>query len=305
MGAFLARRSIRMVFILLIASIVVFYSLRFAPGDPTGAALNPAALEEVREAYRHRLGLDQPVYRQYLTYLSNLIRGNLGVSIINGQQISDQLLTYGKNSLVLGLAAAILTYGVGIPLGMIAAARRNSWVDRFVSMFAAICMGIPNFWLALLLIYLFSSELRWLPSSGTGSWKHLIMPAIVLAAEGIAVTARMMRSAMLDQLGEDFVRTHRAKGLSERTIIGRRVARTALIPIISLAGLRFGWLIGYALVVETIFRWPGIGYLLVDSVLRRDYPVAQFFSLVLVFIVIFSNLIADLLYGFADPRVRI
>ncbi len=294
-----------MVFILLIASIVVFYSLRFAPGDPTGAALNPAALEEVREAYRHRLGLDQPVYRQYLTYLSNLIRGNLGVSIINGQQISDQLLTYGKNSLVLGLAAAILTYGVGIPLGMIAAARRNSWVDRFVSMFAAICMGIPNFWLALLLIYLFSSELRWLPSSGTGSWKHLIMPAIVLAAEGIAVTARMMRSAMLDQLGEDFVRTHRAKGLSERTIIGRRVARTALIPIISLAGLRFGWLIGYALVVETIFRWPGIGYLLVDSVLRRDYPVAQFFSLVLVFIVIFSNLIADLLYGFADPRVRI
>ncbi len=294
-----------MVFILLIASIVVFYSLRFAPGDPTGAALNPAALEEVREAYRHRLGLDQPVYRQYLTYLSNLIRGNLGVSIINGQHISDQLLTYGKNSLVLGLAAAILTYGVGIPLGMIAAARRNSWVDRFVSMFAAICMGIPNFWLALLLIYLFSSELRWLPSSGTGSWKHLIMPAIVLAAEGIAVTARMMRSAMLDQLGEDFVRTHRAKGLSERTIIGRRVARTALIPIISLAGLRFGWLIGYALVVETIFRWPGIGYLLVDSVLRRDYPVAQFFSLVLVFIVIFSNLIADLLYGFADPRVRI
>ena len=293
-----------MVFILIVASIVVFYSLRFAPGDPTGAALNPAALEEVREAYRHRLGLDQPIYRQYLTYLSNLLRGNLGVSIINGHQISDQLITYGKNSLILGLAAALLTYAIGIPLGLIAAARRNTWVDRLVSTSAAIFMGIPNFWLALLLIYLFSSELRWLPSSGTGSWKHLIMPAVVLAAEGIAVTARMMRSAMLDQLGQDFVRTHRAKGLSERMIITRRVARTALIPVISLAGLRFGWLIGYGLVVETIFRWPGIGYLLVDSVLRRDYPVAQFFSLVLVFVVILSNLIADILYGIADPRVR-
>ena len=173
-----------MAFILLIASIVVFYSLRFAPGDPTGAALNPLALEEVREAYRHRLGLDQPIYRQYLTYLSNLVRGDLGVSIINGEQISTMLATYGKNSLILGLTAVFITYAIGIPLGMLAAARRNTWVDHTTSTFAAVCMGIPNFWLALLLIYLFSSQLRWLPSSGTGGWKHLIMPAVVLAAEG-------------------------------------------------------------------------------------------------------------------------
>ncbi len=302
---FLARRTVRMLFILLIASIVVFYSLRFAPGDPTGAALNPLALEEVREAYRHRLGLDRPVYEQYFTFLQNLLRGDLGVSIINGSRISTLLLEYGKNSLVLGLSAVLLTYLIGIPLGLIAAARRNTWIDHTTSGFAAVLMGIPNFWLALLLIYFFSSELKWLPSSGSGSWKHLIMPAVVLAAEGIAVTARMMRSAMLEQLGQDFVRTHRAKGLSEWTVVGRRVARTALIPVISLAGLRFGWLIGYALVVETIFRWPGIGYLLVDSVLRRDYPVAQFFSLVLVFVVVLSNLVADVLYGFADPRVRV
>lgn len=294
-----------MVFILLIASIVVFYSLRFAPGDPTGAALNPLALEEVREAYRHRLGLDRPVYEQYVTFLWNLVRGNLGVSIINGQQISTLLWEYGKNSLILGLTAVLLTYAIGIPLGLIAAARRNTWVDHTTSTFAALCMGIPNFWLALLLIWLFSSKLRWLPSSGSGDWKYLVMPAVVLAAEGIAVTARMMRSAMLEQLGQDFVRTHRAKGLGEWTVVGRRVARTALIPVISLAGLRFGWLIGYALVVETIFRWPGIGYLLVDSVLRRDYPVAQFFSLVLVFVVVVSNLFADILYGVADPRVRV
>jgi ABC-type dipeptide/oligopeptide/nickel transport system permease component len=305
MFPFLARRTVRMLFILLIASIVVFYSLRFAPGDPTGAALNPLALEEVREAYRHRLGLDRPVYAQYLTFLGNLVRGDLGVSIINGEQISTLLWEYGKNSLILGMSAVFLTYAIGIPLGMLAAAKRNTWIDHSTSTFAAVLMGIPNFWLALLLIYLFSSALKWLPSSGSGSWKHLIMPAVVLAAEGVAVTARMMRSAMLEQLGQDFVRTHRAKGLSEWTVVGCRVARTALVPVISLAGLRFGWLIGYALVVETIFRWPGIGYLLVDSVLRRDYPVAQFFSLVLVFVVVVSNLFADILYGFADPRVRV
>src|SRR5262245_36926903 len=141
---FLARRTVRMAFILLIASIVVFYSLRFAPGDPTGAALNPLALEEVREAYRHRLGLDRPIYEQYVTYLWNLIRGDLGVSIINGQQIGELLKVYGKNSLILGLAAVALTYAIGIPLGLVAAARRNSVVDHAATGFAAICMGIPN-----------------------------------------------------------------------------------------------------------------------------------------------------------------
>jgi ABC-type dipeptide/oligopeptide/nickel transport system permease component len=304
MGAYLARRGIRMAIILAISSVVVFYSLRFAPGDPSGVSLNPLALEEVREAYRERLGLNRPVYTQYFVYVSNLLRGDLGVSLVNGEEIVEMLKVYGKNSLILGLSATAVTYLIGLPLGMIAAARRNTWLDSLISGLAALGMGIPNFWLALLLIYAFSSQLKWLPSSGTGSWKHLIMPTIVLAAEGIAVTVRMMRSSMLEQMGQDFVRTHRAKGLSEWTIIGRRVSRTALIPVISLAGLRLGWLIGYALIVETIFRWPGVGYLLVDSVLRRDYPVAQFFSLLLVFMVLVSNLLADIAYGVADPRIR-
>lgn len=304
MGAYLARRGIRMAIILVISSIVVFYSLRFAPGDPSGVVLNPAALEEVREAYRERLGLNRPVYSQYFVYISNLLRGDLGISLVNGSQISDLLVTYGRNSLILGLSAVLVTYLIGVPLGMLAAARRNTWIDSLISSVAAIGMGIPNFWLALILVYVFSSQLRWLPTSGTGSWKHLIMPTIVLAAEGIAVTVRMMRSAMLEQMGQDFVRTHRAKGLSDWTVIGRRVSRTAMIPVISLAGLRLGWLIGYALIVETIFRWPGVGYLLVDAVLRRDYPVAQFFSLLLVFVVLVSNLLADIAYGVADPRIR-
>jgi ABC-type dipeptide/oligopeptide/nickel transport system permease component len=293
-----------MLVILVFASIAVFYSLRFAPGDPSGVTLNPLAREEVREAYRRQLGLDKPVYTQYFVYISNLVQGKLGVSLVNGSEIWELFKDHGKNSLILGLAAIITSHLIGIPLGIIAAARRNSPIDQFVTLLSILGMGIPNFWLALLLIFLFTSKLHWLPSAGCCEPRHLVMPTIVLAAEGTAVTMRMMRSSMLEQAGQDFVRTHRAKGLSEWTVIGNRVARTALIPVISLAGLRLGWLVGYTLIVETIFRWPGVGYLLVDAVIRRDYPVAQFFSLLLVFVVVVANLLADIAYGIADPRIR-
>jgi peptide/nickel transport system permease protein len=303
-GTFLVRRSLRMAIILVFASIAVFYSLRFAPGDPSGVQLSPMALEEVRAAYRERLGLNKPITVQYFVYIKNVLRGDLGVSLVNGSRMADLLVQYGKNSLILGLCAFIVSNVLGIGLGLLAAARRNSWIDQAITGFSVFAMGMPNFWLALLLIFLFSSKLHWLPSSGTGSWRNLVMPTIVLAMEGTAVTVRMMRSSMLEQLGQDFVRVHRAKGLAESTVIGLRVARTALIPVISLAGLRLGWIIGYALIVETIFRFPGVGYLLVDAVIRRDYPVAQFFSLLLVFVVVFANLLADLAYGLVDPRIR-
>jgi peptide/nickel transport system permease protein len=303
-GAYIIRRTLRMAVILLAASIAVFYALRFASGDPSGTQLNPVAREEVREEYREKLGLNEPIYRQYLIYMGNVLQGDFGRSLVNGATMPDLLTQYGKNSLILGLTAFLLTQLIGIPLGMLAAARRNGIVDGLISGFSVLGMGIPNFWLALLLILIFSSKLHWLPSSGCCGPNYLVMPAIVLAAEGTAVTVRMMRSSMLEQLGQDFVRTHRAKGLSEFTIIGSRVSRNALIPVISLAGLRLGWVVGYALIVETIFRWTGVGFLLVDSVIRRDYPVAQFFSLVLVLIVCLANLLADLAYGLVDPRIR-
>jgi ABC-type dipeptide/oligopeptide/nickel transport system permease component len=284
--------------------VAVFYGLRFAPGDPTGGVLSPTALAEVRAAYRERLGLHQPVWVQYGVYLANLARGDLGSSIISGKSIGELLAYYGRNSLVLGLAACALIYAIGLPLGALAAARRNSAVDQAITGLSIAGMGMPNFWLALLLIFLFASKLHWLPSGGCCSGKQLVLPAVVLAAEGAAVTIRMTRSAMLEQLGQDYVRTHRAKGLSETAVIYGRVFRNALNPVISLAGLRLGWLVGYSLIVETIFQWPGIGYLLVDAILRRDYPVAQFFSLLLVTIVVGANLLADVAYGVADPRIR-
>jgi peptide/nickel transport system permease protein len=303
-ATYIIRRSLRMAVILVLASIAVFYALRLAPGDPSGVQLNPAASEAVREQYRERLGLNEPIWKQYFVYIGNMAQGDFGSSMITGSSMGKLLSEYGKNSLILGVTAFLLTHLLGIPLGIIAAARRNSIVDGVISSFSVLGMGIPNFWLALLLILLFSSKLHWLPSAGCCGVNYLIMPAIVLAAEGTAVTVRMMRSSMLEQLGQDFVRTHRSKGLSEWTIIGRRVSRTALIPVVSLAGLRLGWIVGYSLIVETIFRWPGVGYLLVDAVIRRDYPVAQFFSLLLVVVVVLSNLLADLAYGAVDPRIR-
>lgn len=300
---YLTRRTVRTLVILFLASIAVFYSLRFAPGDPSGVALSPLALEEIRQAYRERLGLNKPIYLQYLTYLGNLAKGDLGQSLINGKPISELFLQHGRNSLILGIAALSLSYIIGIPLGILAAAHRNRPVDHVVMGMGALGMGIPNFWLALLLVYLFSATLKWLPSAGCCGPQYLIMPAVVLAAEGTAVTMRMMRSSMLEQINQDFVRTHRAYGLPEWKIL-LFALRNALIPIVSLTGLRLGWLIGYTLIVETIFNWPGVGYLLVESVLRRDYPVAQFFSLVLVLAVVFASWLSDILYGIVDPRIR-
>jgi len=301
---YLVRRSLYTLLILLVSSIAIFYSLRFAPGDPTGVTLNPLTAEEARAALRERLGLNQPVYLQYLVFLGNLLRGNFGVSLVNGTPMLDLLLSHGRNSLVLGLSALVVSYVVAIPLGVLAAVKRNTWLDQAITFFAVMAMGIPNFWLALLLIYLFSSTLRWLPSAGCCELRHLVLPVLVLAAEGTAVTLRMMRSSMLEHLRQDFVRTLRAKGLAERLVIGQHVLRNALVPIVSLAGLRLGWIIGYTLIVETVFRWPGVGYLLVDSVLRRDYPVAQFFSLVLMFCVVVANWLADITYGLVNPRIR-
>jgi peptide/nickel transport system permease protein len=293
-----------MALILVLSSVGIFYSLRFAPGDPTGQTLNPLTASSVRAQIRKELGLDEPVYKQYFTYVGKVFHADLGHSLVTGAAITDLLKSHGKNSLVLGFTALALSYLIAVPLGILAAVKRNSWLDQFSMGGAVLGMGVPNFWLALLLVWLFSLKLGWLPSAGCCGGTQLILPAVVLAAEGTAVTLRMVRASMLEQLNQDYVRTLRAQGLPEWKIVGRHVLRNALIPVISLTGLRLGWIVGYTLIVEVIFRWPGVGYLLVDSVLRRDYPVAQFFSLLLVFFVISANWLSDIGYGLANPRIR-
>jgi ABC-type dipeptide/oligopeptide/nickel transport system permease component len=304
MIGFILRRLLYTIVVMLIASIAIFYSLRVAPGDPVNAILNPTAMEEARQALRERLGLDLPFYEQYFVYLGNVLQGDFGESLLSGKTIPELLGSYGLRSLVLAVTALVLAYGIAIPLGILAATRHNSIWDQGAMFFANLGMGIPSFWLALLLILLFGATLHWLPIEGSGDVEHLVLPAIVLAVESLAVTMRMMRSSMLEQLGQDYVRTLRAKGLKPRRIIWLHAARNALIPIISLTGLRVGWLLGYAVIVETVFRWPGVGYLLVDSVIRRDYPVAQGLALLLTLTVLWANLLANIGYAVVDPRIR-
>jgi peptide/nickel transport system permease protein len=298
------KTSLLTLILLLASSLAVFAAIRLSGGDVTASRMPASATAADRQLFRHQMGLDQPILKQYFTYLGKLVRGDLGNSLTNNAKISSLAVDKVKNSFILGVASLLLVFGIGIPLGMLASLKRNSWLDAGITSSSVAGMAVPNFWLALLAIYLFSTRLGWLPSAGQGGIKYLILPAFVLSAEGIALTVRMTRSAMLDNLTQDFVRTLRAAGLSERRIYFKHVLRNSLLPIISLAGLRVGQVVGYALVVETIFGWPGVGQILVNGVLRRDYPVVQFFSLLLVIIVTLGNLAANVGYTLANPRLR-
>jgi ABC-type dipeptide/oligopeptide/nickel transport system permease component len=300
----IVKRVLLTFLLLLLSSLAVFAAIRLSGGDVTAARLPASATAEDRELFREQIGLNKPILTQYVDYLAKVAKGDLGNSLTNNAKISSLATEKIKNSLILGTAAIVLVFGIGIPLGMMAAFRRNSWLDTSISSASVAGMAIPNFWLALLVVWLFSSSLGWFPSAGQGGFKYLVLPSIVLAAEGIALTVRMTRSAMLENLSQDFVRTLRASGLSEGRIYFKHILRNSLLPIISLAGLRVGQIVGYALVVETIFGWPGVGQILVNGVLRRDYPIVQFFSLLLVVVVTLGNLAANVGYTLANPRLR-
>ena len=300
---FIARRALYTVIVLVAASIVIFYGLRIAPGKPEDTLFNPYATQEAKEALRVKLGLDRPLVVQYLYFVRDFFRGDFGESIKSGQPIPELIRQYGKNSLILVGASAIFTYLLAIPLGVLAASRRERATDHAIQTFASVELGIPNFLLALLLVLVVAPRLG-LPISGTGGLSHLILPVIALSAEGVGVTLRLMRSSMIEQLDLDYVRALRAKGLPRRTIVWRRALRNALIPIVSLSGIQLGALIGYTAIIEIIFRWPGLGQLLVTAVLQRDYPVALWLSLLLTASVVFFNFLANIGYALVDPRIR-
>ena len=300
-----ARRGVYTIVVLVVASIVLFWGLRIAPGDPANTLFNPYASEEAKAALRVKFGLDRPIVVQYVYFLRDLFTGDFGESIKSGQPIPELIKQYGRNSLVLVGASAIFTFALAIPLGVIAAVRRNSWIDHALMGFASLGMGIPNFLLGLTLILVVGSKLGWLPISGTGGFKHLILPVIALSLEGLSVSMRLMRSAMLEELDLDYVRALRAKGLRGSVVIWKRVLRNALIPMISLTGIQLGALVGYTAIVEIVFRWPGLGQLLLHGVLQRDYPVALWLSLLLTASVVLFNFAANVGYALADPRVRL
>jgi ABC-type dipeptide/oligopeptide/nickel transport system permease component len=290
--------------LLLFISIAIFAIIHLAPGDPVSLTVNPGAPQSVFAAQRVRLGIDKPIPIQYLYFMGRVLHGDLGQSVLTGTNVATLIGQRLPNTIELGVTALALSYVVAIPLGVVAALRRGKVTDHAAMTVAHIGMGVPDFWLGLMLVLFFSLYLGWLPSAGNDSWRSLILPAIALSAQGVAISARVMRSGMLEVLGQDFVRTLRAKGLSEWAVLGHAL-RNALLPSISLFGLRLGWLIGGAVIVETVFAWPGVGRLLVDSVLHRDYPVVQGVALMLGASVILANLLGDVLYAVANPRVRL
>lgn len=298
------RRFVYTLVVIVLASMVVFVSLRIEPGQPEDTLYNPMASVAAKNALRHQLGLDQPIVVQYVAFVHRILQGDLGESIRNGETIPQLLRTYGPNSLELILAAVVITYGLAIPFGALAAAKRDSWIDHVAMAGANLGMGIPSFLLALLLIRIFALQLGWLPLSGAGGLRYLILPAICLSGEGVSVALRLVRSSMLEQLQQDYVRTLRAKGLSTFEIVWQHALRNALIPVISLSALQIGALVGYTAIVEIVFRWPGLGYLLVNSVLQRDYPVALMLSLLLTTCVVLANFAANVAYAWVDPRIR-
>lgn len=304
MQRYLLRKLLLLVPILLLVTVVDFVLLRLAPGDPAELSVSPLSPPEVIAAERQKLGLDRPLHVQYEMFLAQVAHGDLGKSVLTAQSTVELIRQRGANTLVLGLASLALTYLFALPAGVLAALRSGTYVDQLATSLAQLGLAVPNFLLALLLVLLFALKLGWFPVSGFGDIRHVVLPAVALAAEGTALSTRMVRSAVLEVLHQDYVRTARAKGLHESRVVVRHVVRNALVPVISVLGLRISVLIGGAVIVETIFGWPGIGRLLVDSTLHRDYPVLQGVVLVLAGLIVLVNLFTDLLYALADPKIR-
>jgi ABC-type dipeptide/oligopeptide/nickel transport system permease component len=274
-------------------------------GDPAFILLTPEAGEEQRAAFRRLYGLDQPLPVQYLRYVSHVVRGDFGTSFAFSRPAILVVLERVPATLTLTATAVGLGLAIGIPAGVLAAVRAGTPLDRMVMALVLLGQSVPTFWLGLLMIRIFAVNLRWLPVSGYGGFPHLLMPALALGLYLAALLARLTRSEMLEALVQDYVRTARAKGLSERAVTIVHALKNALLPIVTLIGLQIGALLGGAVVTETVFAWPGVGTLILDAILRKDYPVllAAVELVAAAFIVI--NMSLDLLYGYLDPRLRL
>ena len=290
---------------LLVLTILVFLMVQLVPGDPAEIFLGEKrSSPELLARVRHDMGLDQPLHMQYLSYMGNLLRGNMGESLFNEQPVLDQILVAMPYTLTLALSALLISTVLGVGLGIISALKHNSWIDTFSMILALIGVSMPVFWLGLLLILIFSVNLKWFPPMGQGSLERLVLPALTLGLLSSATLARLVRSNMLDVLSDDYIRTARAKGLRKNTIIIRHALRNALIPAITVIGLQFGGLISGAVITETIFARIGLGRMYVESILNKDITMIQGLTLVLALIIMVINIIVDLSYAALDPRIR-
>ncbi|MFF0344460.1 nickel ABC transporter permease [Kribbella sp. NPDC004875] len=305
MAAYVVRRLFFSLFVLWGAVTIIFVVLRLVPGDPAYIMLGPDADQAQVAALRAQLGLDHSLIQQYATYLANVVHLDFGQSFRLNADSMTLVLQRVPATIQLATTALLLSLLIGLPLGVIAALRAHSWVDRAISVFSLMGQSTPSFWLGIVLILVFARGLKVLPSAGSGTWSHLVLPTITLALPFLAILVRLTRSGLLEVVHEGYVQTARAKGLGEGVVVLVHALRNALIPIVTVVGLQFGALLGGTVIVETVFAWPGVGRLLIDSIGRRDYGVVQASILLVATIFVVINLLVDLLYGFLDPRVRL
>jgi len=302
--SYLIRRLLLAIPVLLVTALLVFSALHLSGADPVMMLVPPIAPQETRDAIRAKLGLDKPLPVQFVVYMSNVLRGDFGRSILSRRLVSELILEKLPVTVELGVASLALAYLLSIPLGTIAALKRNSFLDWSSMILALIGVSMAGFWLGLLLIYAFAVHLRWFPPTGHGTIRHLVLPALALGLPRVGRIARITRSSLLEVIEEDYIRTARAKGLAERAVVFRHALRNALIPIISLLGLDLGYIVGGSVVIENVFARPGIGDMMLRAIYSRDFPVLQGSMFILALAIILSNITADCLYSLVDPRIR-
>jgi peptide/nickel transport system permease protein len=307
MVAFIVQRLLQGVVVIFLVSFVTFGILQMAPGSPVDTMIGEAPVSKAqREAIEEKWGLNDPWYEQYATWMRNMASGDLGTSVVRtGTPVSEMIREAAPVTLKLNAIALVIAVALAIPAGVVAAIRRYSWFDYGSMLGSTIGVAVPNFWIALMLIYLFSLRLGWVPPFGAESWRGYILPVAVLASEQTAVIARLTRGATLEVLNQEYVTTARSKGLPQNVVVVRHVVRNALLPIVSVLGYRIAFLLSGTIVIETIFAWPGIGRLFFDSIYRLDYQVVQAITLLLAALVVIGNLITDVVYAYVDPRIRL
>jgi len=284
---------------------LITFLLTFASGDPAALMLPADASVEEVETLRQAMGLNDPLLVQYLRFISGAIRGDFGYSMHHQEPALKLVAERLPATIQLSLAGMGIALCVGLPLGILAATRHHSLVDLIAILAALFGQSMPSFWLGIMLILIFAVRLHALPSFGRGGWQHLVLPAVALATRLMASVTRVTRSSMLEVLGEDYIWTARAKGLRERVVLLRHALRNALIPVVTIIALQFGGLMGGTVIIETVFTWPGVGFLAVRAIYTRDYPLVQASVFVLALSFVFVNLFADLVYGVIDPRIRV
>lgn len=301
---FISKRLLMLIPVLIGVSLIVFTLMQLSPGDPAMIILGAQAAPEDIAILREEMGLNDPLVVQFFRFLLGMFTLDFGTSYKDGMPVLTKLLEALPYTAQLTFSAILLALIVGIPAGIISATKQYSIFDRIASVLALIGFSTPNFWLSIMLILVFSVNLQWLPVSGTGSILHLVLPSIALGLQSAAVFTRMTRSSMLEVLNMDYIRTARAKGLSERVVILKHALKNALIPVITVVGLQIGLLFGGAILTETVFAWPGVGRLMIDSIRAKDTPVVQGGVIFTASIFVFINLLVDILYAYVDPRVK-